>query len=92
MGLNLGDGCVTDTPGLIKAHAACAIGLENPLDHDAVEMDVGIEQGAKTMDEGDGADPRRRTRIRASPAQTPLHGAQEEVQRQGLHGCIGFRK
>ena len=45
---------------------------------DAVEMDVGIEQGAKTMDEGDGADPRRRTRIRASPPQTPLHRAQEE--------------
>jgi hypothetical protein len=57
LGLNLGDGFGTDAPGFMKAHAACAIGLENPLDHDAVEMDVGIEQGAQAMDEGDGTDP-----------------------------------
>jgi hypothetical protein len=51
-------------------------------------MDVGIEQGAKAVDEGDGADAGSRTRIRASLAQTPLHRAQEEVQCQGLHGRI----
>ncbi len=56
---------------------------------DAVtKMDVGIEQGAEAMDEGHRADPGRRTRPRAAPVQSPLHRAQEEVQRQGLHGRI----
>jgi len=44
LGLNVGDGFGTDAPRFMKAHAACAIGLENAVDHDAVEMDVGIEQ------------------------------------------------
>jgi hypothetical protein len=44
LGLNLGDGCRTDAPSFMKAHAAWAIGLENPLDHDAVEVHVGTEQ------------------------------------------------
>ena len=57
LGLNLGDDFWTDAPRLTKAHAACAIGLENAVDHDAVEMDVGIEQGAEAMEEGDGTDP-----------------------------------
>ena len=43
LGLNLGDGFGTDAPGFMKAHAACAIGLENAIDHNAMEMDVGIE-------------------------------------------------
>jgi len=37
LGLNLGDGFGTDAPGFMNAHAACAIGLENPLDHNAVK-------------------------------------------------------
>lgn len=47
LGLNLGDGFGTDAPCFMKAHAACAVCLENALDHDAAEMDVGMEQGAK---------------------------------------------
>ena len=88
LGLNLGDGFGTDAPGFVKAHAACAIGLENPLDHDAVEVDVGIEQGAEAVDEGDRADPGGWTRPRAALAQALLHRTEEDVQRQGLHGRI----
>jgi len=52
---------------------------------DAVaKMDVGIEQGAKTMDEGHRADAGSRTRPQAAPVQTLLHRTEEEVQRQGL--------
>ena len=90
LGLNLGDGFGTDASGFMKAHAACAIGLENAVDHNAVEMDVGIEQGAKAMDEGHSADPGTRTRPRATPMQTLLHRTEEEVQRQRLHGGIGL--
>ncbi len=88
LGLNLGDGFGTDAPGFMKAHAARAVGLENPLDYDAVEMDVGIEQGAQAMDEGDGTDPEGWVRPRAAPAQTLLHRSEEQVQHQGLHGRV----
>ncbi len=44
LGLNLADGCGTDAPGFVKVRPACAIGLENAVDHDAVEVHVGIEQ------------------------------------------------
>jgi hypothetical protein len=73
LGLNLGDGFGTDAPGFMKAHAACASGLENAVDHNAVEMDVGIEQGAEAMDEGDGTDPGGWARPRAARAQALLH-------------------
>jgi len=43
LSLNPGNGFGTDAPRFMKAHAACAIGLENAVDHNAVEMDVGIE-------------------------------------------------
>jgi hypothetical protein len=43
LGLNLGDGFGTDAPRFMKAHAACAIGLENAVDHNAVEVHVRIE-------------------------------------------------
>jgi len=52
---------------------------------------VGIEQGAKAMDEGDGTDPGGGARARAALAQTPLHRAQEDVQRQGLNGTSRFQ-
>ncbi len=82
----------TDAPGFMKAHAACAIGLENAVEHNAVEVHVGIEQGAKAVDEGHSADPGSWTRPRAAPVQTLLHRTEEEVQRQGLHGGIGLQK
>lgn len=47
---------------------------------DAVKAHVGIEQCAKSVDEGDGADPGRRTRTRAALAYALLHRTQEEVQ------------
>jgi len=82
LGLNLGDGFGTDAPGFMKAHAACAIGLENAVDHDAVEMDVGIEQGAKAMDEGDGTDPGGWARPRGARAM----GHQSEQAAQTVVG------
>jgi hypothetical protein len=69
-------------PGFVKVRTACAIGLENAVDHDAMEMRVGIEQSAKAVDEGDGADPGSRTRSRTTPAQTLLRPREEDVQRQ----------
>jgi hypothetical protein len=47
LGLNLGDSCGTDAASFVKVRTACAIGLEYTVDHDAVEVDVGIEEGAK---------------------------------------------
>ena len=52
---------------------------------------MGIEQGAKAMDEGDGTDPGGWARPRAKLAQAPLHRTEENMQRQGLHGRIGFQ-
>jgi hypothetical protein len=72
----------------VKVRTACAIGFENAVDHDAVEVHVGIEQGAKAVDEGHSADAGSRTRPRAAPAHTLLHCREEEVQRQGLHGRV----
>ena len=53
--LHFGDRFGTDTPGCAKAHLLIGIRLKNSLDNDAVEMHVGIEQGAKAVDEGYGA-------------------------------------
>jgi hypothetical protein len=39
LGLNIGDGCGTDAPGFMKAHAARAIDLENET---SVEADAGF--------------------------------------------------
>jgi hypothetical protein len=47
LGRDFGDGFGTDAPGFAKAGAARAIGLENPLDDHAVEVHMGIEQGAR---------------------------------------------
>ena len=52
------------------------------------KVHVGIEQGAKAVDEGHSADPGSWTRPRAAPVQTLLHRTEEEVQRQGLHGRV----
>jgi hypothetical protein len=88
LGLNLGDGCGTDAPGFVKVRTACAIGLENTVDHDAVEVHVGIEPGAKTVIKRHTADACSRTRTGAAPAHTLLHRSEEQVQRQGLHGRV----
>jgi hypothetical protein len=45
--LNRGDGFRTDATGFVKVRTACAISLQNAVDHDAVDVHVGIEQGAK---------------------------------------------
>ena len=58
LGLDFGDGFGTDAPGFVKARAARAIGLEDPLDDHAVEVYMGIEQSAKDVDESDCADAR----------------------------------
>ena len=68
LGLNVGDDFGTDAPGCVKTRAACGISLENPLDDHAVEMHVGIEQGAEAVDESDRADARGRTRPGTTPA------------------------
>jgi hypothetical protein len=67
------------------------MGLENPFDDHAVEVHMGIEQGAKAVDESDRADARGHTRpgtTPTTPAQTLLHRTEEDVQRQGLYGRI----
>ncbi|KFB67375.1 MAG: hypothetical protein CAPSK01_003243 [Candidatus Accumulibacter vicinus] len=48
-----------------RSRGAC---LEDPLDHDAVEMDMRMEQRAKAVDEGDRADPGIGTRSWAGAA------------------------
>jgi hypothetical protein len=47
LGLNVGDGFGTDTAGRVKTHVPFGSGPADPLDDDAVEMHMGIEQGAK---------------------------------------------
>jgi hypothetical protein len=53
-----------------------------------MEMHVRIEQGAKAVDEGDGADAGARTGARAALAQALLHHREEDMQGQGLDGRI----
>ena len=47
-----------------------------------------VEQDAKVVDEGHGADPQGRTRPGAAPAQALLHRAEEDVRRQGFNSRI----
>jgi hypothetical protein len=75
----------------MKMHRLVGISLKNPVDHDAMKMHVRIEQGAKAVDEGDGADAGRGTRTRAARAQTLLHRAQEDVQGKVLDGRIALQ-
>ena len=75
----------------VKLRAAGRIGLEHALDHDAVKMQVGIEQGAKAVDEGDGADAGVRTGTRTALADALLHRREEELQGQGLDGWIALQ-
>jgi hypothetical protein len=75
----------------VKAGAARAIGLENPLDEHAVEAHMGIEQGAKAVDESDRTDARGRTRLGSAPAQALLHRTEEDVQRQSLYGRVALQ-
>jgi hypothetical protein len=90
LGLDLRDSCRTDAAGFVSVRTACAIGLENTVDHDTVEVDVGIEQGAKAVDEDHRANAGSQTRRLASPAHTLLHRREQEVQDQGLHGRVTF--
>jgi hypothetical protein len=47
LGLNLGDGCGTDAPGFMKAHAACAIGLENEVSVQANAGFIGVKRSGR---------------------------------------------
>ena len=56
---------------------------------DAVtKVHMGIEQGAKAMDEGHSADPGGWALPRAALAQALLHRTEENMQRQGLYGRV----
>jgi hypothetical protein len=46
--------------------------------HDAVKVQMGIEQGVKAVDEGDGADAGVRTGARIALAHTLLHRGEED--------------
>jgi hypothetical protein len=47
LGLNLGDGRGTDGPGFMKAHAACAIGLENKISVEANAGFIGVNRSGR---------------------------------------------
>ena len=55
-------------------------GVEYAVDDDTVKMEVGIEAGTETVNEGQRAQTGGGTRPRAVRTQARLHGAQEEPQ------------
>lgn len=65
----------------MKADAAFRIALENTIHHDAVEVQMGVEQRTETMDEDHGAEAGCCTGTGTVLAQHPLDGGQENVQR-----------
>ena len=85
LGLNLGDGFGTDASGFVKVRAACTIGLETPST--TTQWNVGIEQGAKAMDEGDGTDPGGWARPRCTDANPVVEVCLELAPRQP-HGML----
>ena len=62
------------------------IGLENTIHHDAVEMQRGVEQRTKAVDEDHGAEAGCCTGAGAVSPQHPLDGDQENVQ-CGVENC-----
>jgi hypothetical protein len=74
-GLYFGKRFGAEGSGFMKMYLLVGISLKNPVDHDAMKMHMGIEQGTKTVDEGDGADPgscSRPRRTGATPCSTAL--------------------
>jgi len=64
-------------------------GIEPPFD-DAVEVKMGVEQCAETVDEDDGAEAGFRTGARTALAQASLDRAQEEAQRGILNRQVAL--
>jgi hypothetical protein len=88
LGLYLGQRFGPQGVRCLKTHAPGGISVEIPLDDHAVAVHMGIEQGAKTMDEGHRADPGSWTRPRLLRCKPLLHRTEEEVQRQGFYGRV----
>lgn len=75
----------------VKENPSGRIGLEDAIDDDAVEVQVGIEQGTEAADEDHCPDAGLRARARAELPQAILHCIEEDVQGDVLDGLVvGF--
>ena len=80
------DGRCVETAGLVEHHRSAGVGLKHTLDDDAVKVEMRVEQGAKTVDEDDASQAGLCVGARTGLPQSPLDGAQKEVQR-GVQEC-----
>ena len=78
--LHLGDGVGIDPGGGMEDDPARGSGVEHAVDDDTVKVEVGIEAGAETVDEGHRTEVRRGACTGAVRLQVLLHHAQEQAQ------------
>jgi hypothetical protein len=78
--LDLGDGVGVDPGGGMEDDPARGNGVEQAVDDDAVEVQVGIERRAEAVDEDYRAEARRAAGAGTMCAQALLHRAQELAQ------------
>jgi hypothetical protein len=64
--LHLADGRCIQATGRVKRRATLSICLENAIHHDAVEVQMGVEQRPETVDEDHGAEAGRCTGAQAN--------------------------
>lgn len=76
----------------MKENPSGRIGLEDAIDDDAVEVQVGIEQGAEAVDEDHCPDAELRARARAALRQAILHCIEEDVQGGVLDGRVAVKE
>jgi hypothetical protein len=66
-------------------------GVEHAVDDDTVKVQVRIEGGIKTVDEGHRAEARRAPGARAMRAQAGLHHAREQAQGRALEVGVALQ-
>ena len=66
--------------------------LEDAIDHAAMEMDVLVQAGAETVDEGDRPDSGGDGASRAMLAQASFHHGQENAQHRALRARVALKE
>lgn len=70
----------------MKGDAALRIGLEHPIDDDAVEVQMGVEQRTETVEEDHRTEALGCAGARSALSQHPLDGGKQNVQ-CGVQNC-----